>query len=695
MEPEILPTHNRATRSVRFFNQVHRYSGLLRRRWWVLLIALLLGLVIRGVMIFTATPLYRSIGQMTVSVKVQIPTTSVYSEEVSQFLGTQVAYMRSATVRLRAADRVRTLKPDLPATPVTLDISVLPRTTIFNLEAVGASPEYTRAYLDAVMEEYIQFKKDMRESTSDYTLTGITEQLASLERELKKSENELLAFQQSNSVVFLQEQGNSAGAYLAQLNRQLASLKSDYKLLSLLDLDQNLELQQDAEAAAATSSNDARDPLLATPLQSGYLRAKQNIQMLKAELQDWSQYLKPRHPRIVKLRDDIARQEKLLEIYRQQSLDQLENRRDSLSLQIENLQKEIKEWEVKSLDVSRKMAEYDRIRANKQRLQALYDRLLAAMQTLGVDKNIAPESVAIMQRATPAAPARQSAVKQLIIAAAIGLIAGLAILLLLDRFDDRLASLVELHDIFDEPILGQIPMQSTEGSREGLELLRPDDPRHSFFEAYRNLRSSLLYMATEGKRPKTILVTSAIPSDGKSITTANLAITLAIGGAQVLLVDGDMRKGSLHRRFGLEPAPGLTEILSGNADWEQAAQTTNIVNLFLLPRGSVTRNPGELFLTKASPELLKALGNKFDFVIIDSAPVMAADDVTSLAPQVEGVAFVIRANYTSARVARAALDLLYQREVEVLGLVFNCVQSDASDYYYYKYKDYYADQPSA
>jgi polysaccharide biosynthesis transport protein len=250
-----------------------------------------------------------------------------------------------------------------------------------------------------------------------------------------------------------------------------------------------------------------------------------------------------------------------------------------------------------------------------------------------------------------------------------------------------------LQDEFDEPILGQIPLEATDAKKQGGGLLRPDDERHAFMEAYRNLRSSLLYMATQGKRPRTILVTSAVPGDGKSMTASNLAITIAHAGSRVLLLDADLRKGLLHRNFDLSATPGLTEILTQQTDPAQVIQPTSTPNLFLLPRGSTSRNPGELFLNQKTVSLLKHLATQYDYVIVDTAPVMAADDVSSLSPHVEGVVFVVRAACTSARVARAALDVLYQREVEVLGLVFNAVESNASDYYYYRYKDYYA--PSA
>src|SRR5262249_29378588 len=150
-----------------------------------------------------------------------------------------------------------------------------------------------------------------------------------------------------------------------------------------------------------------------------------------------------------------------------------------------------------------------------------------------------------------------------------------------------------------------------------LALLQTDDERHSFLEAYRNLRSSLLYMFEAGKRPKTILVTSSVPNDGKSITSANLAITLANAGSRILLIDADLRKGSQHARFELEPGPGLSEVLSHGAKWDELVRESKVPNLFLLPRGANTQRSSELFLSGPIDALLKEAAGKYDFVIVD------------------------------------------------------------------------------
>src|ERR1700733_3652182 len=205
----------RAQRTSRFYTQLHRCQSLVRRLWWIPLVTLILGAGVAAFLLVRQKPSYVSYGQMIVSIKLTLPEGSLYTEELNNFLGTQVALMQSGTVFSRAAQFLQANKPELPAVPVKVQVATTPKTTIFLFKAVGSEPQYTSAYLQACMEQYIELKKEMRAQTSQTTLAGLTEELNRLEGELNKSEEDLVAFQASNSVVFLQEQGDSAGNYLS------------------------------------------------------------------------------------------------------------------------------------------------------------------------------------------------------------------------------------------------------------------------------------------------------------------------------------------------------------------------------------------------------------------------------------------------------------------------------------------------
>ena len=692
------PKTDRSASKAHFHARLSRYRSLLRRKWWVLVLGALVGLAIQGAMFWSEPPTFASVGRMIVSIKLNIAEGSVYTEELSNFLGTQAALMQSGAVVNRAHARVAAQNPKLRLQQVALRVSVLPKTTIFVLQGTGGDPEYTQAFLQACMEEYIALKKEMRAQTSDTTVAGLTEEVMRLEKDLRKADEDLVEFQSTNSVVLSQDQGNnSAASYVAALYQRLAAQKSEYQLLQLLTVDQNLDRQQGANGAVplAKGSTDQQSPTGGERTDPDYFKAKQQLLLLQSEQQELGRYLRTNHPKMVAMSEELARREQLLKIFRLQSVEQLEGKKSSLALEIQNLEREVKEWENKMLGIQAKAADYQRLKGNSQRIQALYDRLLATMQTLDINKEVSQEGVTVMEPASRAYRDQSQLSKKMALGGAVGLALAVALLLFIDRLDDRMVSFTELKESFDEEVLGQIPREKSRGPKRQVALIAASDERHSFVEAYRNLRSTLLYMAEAAERPKILLVTSSVPNEGKSLTASNLAVTMANTGSRVLLVDGDARKGALHERFQVPAVPGLTEVLGQGLKWEDTVQATKFPNLFLLPQGTFAPNASELFISEATKIFLKAAAAKYDYVILDTVPVMAADDVTSLAPHVDGVIFLIRAEFTSARVARAALYSLYQRQVRVLGLVFNSARPAFEDYYYYRYRGYYKKQTPA
>jgi capsular exopolysaccharide synthesis family protein len=422
---------------------------------------------------------------------------------------------------------------------------------------------------------------------------------------------------------------------------------------------------------------------------AGFVKGREQIQILKAERADLSQYLQDKHPKMVKLTEEIARMENLLEIYRQQNQESLVSARQSLELQIRNLEDSIKEWEGKAAESSRKMAEHQRLQLNVKRQQELYDRLLNLIQSVGVNKNLDQENVSIMENASAAFPVRSNVLQRLLLAALGGLLAGLGILYFIDRHDDRVSSVTELMGLFEFPVVGHVPAMPEVKGRPNLELIHAHDPRHSYVECFRDIRSALLFASSDSVRPRTILVTSAIPNEGKSTVSANLAVTLALSGARVLLIDADLRCGTLHQLFGLATEPGLSELLLKQAHVQDCIKATGTPNLYVITCGHALVNPGELFLQPGTEAMLRELREQFDYVILDSAPVLATADTCSLAPKVDGVLVIMRGAFTSARLTRQALDFLVQRQIKVLGLILNRVDTSFPEYYQYKYGKYY------
>ena len=663
--------------------QAIRYCALLKRRWWLLALTISLGLCGAAWFVSRQPPSYLSVGRLMVSGQIRLNEGAQYTEELMNFFGTQVELMQSGEVRQRAHTRVAALHPDIPREEVKVEVGQVPRASIFIMRGLGKSPLYTQAYLNACMDEYISAKKEMRSQKSESTTAAIGDELVRLEKDMLKGDEEMHEFQKQNNIGFLQEEGNSAGAYLASVNRQLANLQTEYDLISLLDLEQNLD-RQALPSAGAGAKTDVVLPAYGPLVE--YQRAKQQIQEVIAERDDLARYLRPKHPTMVTLQDKISKGESLLETFRQQSVETLKTRRESIRIQIGNLQTGIKQWEEKAIDLSRRIADLDKIKSKTERTKAQYERLLASLRSVDVTKRVDQDMISVLEKASPAVSTRQGIEIILGVGFALGALGGMVILFVLDKLDDRIGSFIEFRTHFAETLLGQIPSEAV----GGISLLEANDGRHALLESFRTLRSSLIFLPVEGTRPKTLLVTSAMPGEGKTTVSSNLAISLAFSGAKTLLIDADLRRGRLHSLFeGTEQSGGLSKVLQQRMTWQEALVETSTPNLSLLPRGKTLAHPGEHFLGKVTDQFLKDIYKEFDYIVIDSAPVMAADDTLSLAPKADGTIFVVRFNTSSARMSRKSLELLKQRQINVLGLVCNDVKLSESDYgygYYYDYK---------
>lgn len=674
---------------VSFLTRLPRYKYLLRKRWWIPAVTVATGLLAAAWYVATQPVVYKSTAKLMVGGKLSIQENATYYEEATAFLGTQIEWMRSEEVQSRAAERVLAVDPGIKPVPVKLDAEIIRNTTIFVLTAIGSDPDYTTKYLRACVDEYMDARKGMRSEKSELALSQLTDQLQQFDKEAREADEELVAFEKENSVGGLQEESAGTAAYLAKLNGQLADLKTEYNLLDLLNIDQTLEHNQKGKPGDDSSSGIPGGDTVksANGAEVDYLKARQEIELLKARRDELSKLLRPKHPDMIQLNQDIAREETLIGMFRSQTLDQLKSHKESLALQIKNIEGSIAEWQGKSQVLNGKMAEYNRIKAREARAKASYDWIQTSARSIDVDSKIDQEIVSPMSQASPAVPVRPNLLKLICLGLLGGALAGLSILFMLDKIDDRMNSFGEFQSHFDESVLAKIPAET---AAETILAFNSSDDRPSFLESMRALRSSIYYLPVEGHPPKTFLITSAVPNEGKTTIAVNLAVTMGFAGAKTLLVDGDLRRGSMHEKFGMDNSVGVGDVFKGRVGVEQAARPTKVANLWLMSRGANLEHPGENYLGNRADELLTRVYDQYDAIIFDSSPVLVADDTTSLAPKIDATIFVVRFSFSSARRSREAIELLRKRQVNLIGVVCNGVDQMMKDYYYNKYPEYYA-----
>jgi capsular exopolysaccharide synthesis family protein len=676
-------------------SKLQRFTWTFRKWWWIVLITAGTGIAWEAWQDAKKPPLFISYARMMVGGQIALPQGRVWDEERGNWYGTQSRIMESKEVRQRATNRIESSRPELRPASVSISVSQEQGTSMFALTAIGDEPNYTKEFLDACMEEFIRYKNDLRAGDIAKVLTQVSSQLTQLKRDAEKAELELTEFQKKNNLTSEQE-GNGATRKLVQLNETIENLKLDSKLLTNLDVEQNLERNQKATAANVEGSDEDADPDSApSGLEENYFKVKHQLRAIKAERDRRSQFLRPKHPIIARLDAEIANQERAIQWLYDQAKRQIATRLEANRLRIETLEESVKEWRQKEAELSEKLANYATLKNKLEMTKAEHLQLVKSNEQISLAQRLGTDEVLkVMEYASPAVPTKQGLVKDLATGAMLGILIGLGVILLIGFLDDRITSATELRERFPEPMLGHIPNEPSGGR---VSMLTLANKQGIFAESYRNLRSTLHFMSFENPRPKAFLITSAVPGEGKSTLAANLGITIAGGGARTLLIDADLRKGLLHTYFNLDAAPGLMEILSEEIDWKDAMVETSVKNLFLIPRGRGGVGPGELFLSNVADRLLREIySGDFDRIIIDSAPVLATDDTACLAPKIDATLFVVRAEVSSMRLTRTALDTLQKRQVNILGLILNAANLRSSEYHYYqKYGDYYAEPATA
>jgi capsular exopolysaccharide synthesis family protein len=661
---------------------LYRYLLVLKRLWWVAFLTTAIGLGVAAWFANQLPPSFQSNARMMVSGKINLQDGVVYSEDVSNFFGTQAELMQSGEVQRKALERVQALHPELQPARVALSVGQQPKTSLFLLSAISSEGPFARAFLDAVMEEYIAVKQNMRSAKSESTFRALSAELKSIELDLRDAREKMLKFQAENSLGYLKEEGNSAAAFLARISRQYDDLKVEYQLLESLSLDQALDRDPGASSAAPTMQEKA---LANFGPMTEYLKAKQQLQLLQTERDQLGQELRPKHPDMIHMEQEIAKTVRMIEAYRKQSIEQIQSRREAIRLQMETLQKTADDSKEKATDTSRKLAEYERLKGNVESLQGVADRLSANLRNVDVNKAVEQDMISILEHASEPRSIRPGLVKLLATGVGAGLLIGLAILFLIERIDDRLSTLVDVQAHFHERVLGQI------GHEEGdaVPLLQFNDRRHAFAEGFRSLRSSLVFMPNERAKPKVILVTSAIPGEGKSTIAGNLAIAFSIAGAKTLLVDADLRRGALHSRFNVSGAVGLSEVLQQTVPWQEAVTPTAWNHLSLLPRGNPLQQPGEYLLSPTANRFLQEIRDEYEYVIIDSAPILVAEDTSGIVSRVDAIAVVLRFVVSSVRLSHRAIARIKERQGNVVGVVLNEISAAIPEYSYY----YDAEEP--
>jgi capsular exopolysaccharide synthesis family protein len=566
-----------------------------------------------------------------------------------------------------------------------LEIVPVKGTRLVEINYSSPEPKYAAQAANTLAREYVAQNLELKLASTTETIEWLTAELGKQRSKVEAAERAMAEYQEAQNAISLDDRQNIVIARLNSLNDAVTKAKTArlqkeaaYRQLGKIKPD-----DPEADNYPAIARNPAIQEI------------KLQLANLSSERARLSQRYGPQHPEMEKVAKQIDATSTRLQGEIAKALESTANDYRAAVTEEQNLTALLEDQKGQAIDLNRKNITYSILEREAESERQVYNALLQQEKELRVVSNSRANNVQIMDEAdVPGGPYTPNHSRDWLMALMLGLAAGLALAYAVDYLDDTVKLPDDVTRRLQLPLLGLVP---TVGGKTPPILTRTAS--HDFGEAFRAIRTSLVFVHG-AQRKRIIAVTSTQPLEGKTTTACNLAVVLAIGGSRVLLIDGDMRRPCLHRMLGLSNDVGLSQVLSGQAQIEEALQPTDDSNLVVMSAGQVPPNPAELL---SSPRLRQMFASvikarAFDWVIIDTPPVLAVTDAVILAPLVSGLVFVTAADMTRRAHVERAIQILKTGAPNVVGVVLNRIDFNRNKYYYsryygYHHTSYYSENP--
>jgi capsular exopolysaccharide synthesis family protein len=561
-----------------------------------------------------------------------------------------------------------------------VQVSPVTGTRLVDVFFDAADPAFAIRAVNALVHEYVQQNLELRLQNIDKTLLWLNEELRKQQKKVTDSEQALTHYRSSQNALSLDDGQNIVVARLNSLNESVTRARTArVQKESLFNQVRTVDTGSDAILNV---------PAIATSIP--ILDLKSRIGTLQADRARLASRYGPQHPEMVKIDGQLAQAQQQMKAEAAKVVQQLRSDYEAAVAEERSLTGSLEEQKSAAMDLDRKSASYTVLEREAETNRQVYQQLLQQEKELRVISNSRANNVQVMDEADGAGQFTPTPRRDWMMAILLGGILAVGLAFGIEYFDDTVKTPEDVTRRLRLPLLGLVP--AVRGER--VPVLTGPVP-HDFGEAFRSLRTSLVFTSGGGQGARIIAVTSTQPLEGKTTTACNLAAALALGGARVLLIDADMRRPGLHKAMGLQNTIGLSHLLVGQARVREAVQRTPESNLFVITAGIPPPNPSELLASERMKAFLRNLATgPFEWVVIDTPPVLAVTDSVILSQMVAGLVFVIGAEMTRRMHAERALETLAPGHPRVVGAVLNRVDFEANKYYYsryygYQYKNYY------
>jgi capsular exopolysaccharide synthesis family protein len=582
-----------------------------------------------------------------------------------------------------------------------LEVRPVTGTSLVTIKITTPDPALSARLADAHASSYVRYGVDLRSQTNDEAGDFLQQKLVELKERIEQSEAALNTYRKEKGIISVDDKSNIIIERLLDLNKSLTAAEGE-------------RIAWEAQVRAARGRNVEEIPAVRNSVMIGSLKAE--LAKFEAEYSSLAKEFKAGYPALDNLRARIDETRSRMRVEVDREVKSIEAGYAAASNKESQLRAAMDEQKRATLSLKDSAVQYAILAREVDTNKQLYDGVLSRLKEIGVAGEVRSSNIHVMGKAVPpGGPSYPDKRRTMMLGLLLGLAAGIGLAFLLEQLDNTLKTPEEAERYVRLASLGMIPeFAAVNGKRNGFvsKLLKSahaelpissrkeaksspssvvldHDPLSVVTEAYRSFRSALL-LSQAGGPPHTMLVTSAGRGDGKTTTLVNTAIVFAQLGIRVVIVDADLRRPCCHMLLRTENKAGLSDLLAGQLDLDEAIRPTPAENLFFISAGALPPNPAELLGSTKMHELLEQLRQRFEFVFIDSTPILAVTDSVFLSTMVDGTLLVVNGRTPKPLVKKARARLALSQS-KVLGMLLNRIDIHNNEYggYYQQYYTYY------
>lgn len=701
------------------------YVLILRKHQWLILSFLLAVVTIVSIATFRMQPVYVSTARLEIDREnpniLPFQGTDPYSayEDVENYIETQSKILQSETLALQTIRSVGLVNqpefrsaggnpsealatgslanqkrpPALGPFLGGLSVKRVPNSRLLDVTFESTDPQLASRIVNAHIENFIEQNFRSKYEATTQASSWLASQLNELKIKVEKAEEKRIAYERQNQIWSIDDKQSITTQRLGDINKDLTEAQSDRMKKEAL---YQLALSGSVDALPEVRENEV--------LKSIQTKRNDAVAAYAEALNQFG----PNWPKVVRLQAQVKEIDDLAAKEKKNILSRVANEYHAAQQREQLLSNALEKQKTETNAMAERLIQYNILKKDAEATKQLYDGLQTKLKEAGISAGLRSSNIRVVDPATvPSTPARPNKTRNVGLAVLVGLVGGIGLALLREYLDNTVKTPDDVEMLSRLPSLAVVPafaslngnatkrkllgMPSSNGKDSRVELVSHTLPKSQMSEAFRALRTSLL-LSQAGHPPQVILVTSALPREGKTTAAANLAVTLAQLGDRTLLIDADLRKPGVGRALSLNDGKyaGLSSYLAGVATLDMViVPHPHINNLSAMPTGPIPPNPADLLSSNKLADAILELRKHYKFVVIDSPPIMAATDAVIISVKTDGVLLVVRSGETPKEAFTRTRDLLASVKCRLLGVVLNAVDSNAPDYYYsYRYYPY-------